>query len=1044
MRCPKCQAENSETKKFCGECGTQLTKAEPIQGSGTPTDDISMPTKTIETVKEKLTTGATFARRYQIIEELGRGGMGRVYKAMDTEINEKVALKLITPEIAKDKKTIERFRNELKFARKIRHKNVCQMYDLSKEEESYYITMEYVRGDDLKGMIRRMGRFSAGQAITIAKQVCNGLAEAHKLGVIHRDLKPQNIMIDQDGNARIMDFGIARSLKGRGITGAGVMIGTPEYMSPEQVEGKETDRRSDIYSLGVILFEMVTGKTPFQGDTPFTIGVKHKSEIPQDPKELNNQISAELSQIILRCLEKDKEKRFQNAQDLQNYLQNIEKGLPTVEKIRPDRKSLTSREFTVKFNLKKLFIPALIAVAVIIAVIVILQLFPQKKAGPAFISDKPSLAVMYFKNNTGDEGLDHWREMLANLFIADLTQSKHIRVLSEDKLFNILTQLKQTDAKTYSSEVLNQVAAQGRVDHILQGAYAKAGDEFRINVILQNAETLENISSESISGKGEQSIFSLVDELTRRIKKNFALSPEEITDDIDKDVGIVTTSSPEAYRYYIEGIKHDTKGEYRKVIESMQKAVEIDPEFASAYLVMSYSYGNLSYKAEEQKYMQKAMELSDRLSDREKYLIQGAFYLRSEKTYDKALEVFQKLIKLYPDDISGNNYLGILYSRLGEQEEALKYYGAALKNGTEDVAIYANQTGSYRDLGLYDKAIEVCENYIKNFRDSAVIRRYLALIYREQGNYEQALLEVDKAFSLSGDYWENIRRKGDVYLYMGDWENAEQEYSKLLAKEEIIARGFNTMRMQSLDLLKGKFRAYKEKSKEWVERLKSLGQPTWAMAMRSKLAYIERRLDNPESALKELKKVWATAIEEENSTFQRFQRETLRDMGLVYLELNSISETQKTADRLKEMTEQAPNNKHIKDYYYLMGMIELKKKNYPEACKFIKKGLFLLTAHSELNLVYTSALGLAFYTAGDLEKAAEEYERLAYLNVGRFDYGDIYTKSFYMLGKIYEDMSLKGKAIENYEKFLELWKDADSGLTELKDAKERLAALKSK
>lgn len=186
MRCPTCQAENSETKKFCGECGTQLTQAEPVQGPAPPADDISLPTKTFEAVKEELTTGATFARRYQIIEELGRGGMGRVYKAMDTEINEKVALKLITPEIAKDKNTINRFRNELKFARKIRHQNVCQMYDLNKEAESYYITMEYVRGDDLKGMIRRMGGFSAAQAITIAKQVCNGLGEAHKLGVINK------------------------------------------------------------------------------------------------------------------------------------------------------------------------------------------------------------------------------------------------------------------------------------------------------------------------------------------------------------------------------------------------------------------------------------------------------------------------------------------------------------------------------------------------------------------------------------------------------------------------------------------------------------------------------------------------------------------------------------------------------------------------------------------------------------------------------------------------------------------------------------------
>ena len=173
-----------------------------------------------------------------------------------------MALKLLNPEIAADEKAIERFRNELKYARKISHRNVCRMFDLSEEEGTQYITMEYVPGEDLKGTIRRVGQLSVGKAISISKQVCEGLAEAHRLGVVHRDLKPQNIMVDREGNARIMDFGIARSIKTKGITGTGVMIGTPDYMSPEQVEGKEVDHRSDIYALGVILYEMVTKLLP--------------------------------------------------------------------------------------------------------------------------------------------------------------------------------------------------------------------------------------------------------------------------------------------------------------------------------------------------------------------------------------------------------------------------------------------------------------------------------------------------------------------------------------------------------------------------------------------------------------------------------------------------------------------------------------------------------------------------------------------------------------------------------------------------------------
>jgi serine/threonine protein kinase len=223
-RCPACRFDNPDTAKFCGECGTALPAGQ---------DRIPSVTETYRAPVRELTTGSTFAGRYQVIEELGHGGMGKVYKVFDTQIKEKVALKVLRPEIALDKDTVERFSNELKLARRISHRNVCRMFDLGKSEGTTFLTMEFVPGEDLKKLIRKMGQIGVGRAVSIAKQVCEGLAEAHHLSVIHRDLKPQNIMVDEDGNARIMDFGIARSLKGKGITGAGVMIGTPDYMSPE-------------------------------------------------------------------------------------------------------------------------------------------------------------------------------------------------------------------------------------------------------------------------------------------------------------------------------------------------------------------------------------------------------------------------------------------------------------------------------------------------------------------------------------------------------------------------------------------------------------------------------------------------------------------------------------------------------------------------------------------------------------------------------------------------------------------------------------------
>jgi len=270
VECPKCKTENTSDSEFCKKCATPLPSSKDIPV-----------TETMETPTEELTRGTVFADRYEIIEELGKGGMGKVYRVEDKKIKEEVALKLIKPEIASDKKTIARFSNELKMARKIAHRNVCKMYDLGEEKGTHYITMEYVPGEDLKSFIRRAELLSAGKAVFIANQVVEGLTEAHRLGVIHRDLKPQNIMIDEEGNARIMDFGIARAVRGKGITAAGVIVGTPEYMSPEQAEVKEVDQRSDIYSLGVILYEMVTGRVPFEGETALGIAMKHKSEMPK-------------------------------------------------------------------------------------------------------------------------------------------------------------------------------------------------------------------------------------------------------------------------------------------------------------------------------------------------------------------------------------------------------------------------------------------------------------------------------------------------------------------------------------------------------------------------------------------------------------------------------------------------------------------------------------------------------------------------------------------------------------------------------------------
>lgn len=297
-------------------------------------------TTTVFVPISKLIRGTIFAGRYEIIEELGKGGMGKVYRVLDRKIDEEVALKLLSPEYFHQEDAIARFRDELKLARKITQKNVCRMYHLEEEEGSYYITMEYIPGENLKDLIKREKRLPVKRAIFLAKQFCEGLAEAHRLDVIHRDLKSKNIMIDTDGNVRILDFGIAFSLREGDETTEGILIGSPHYMSPEQAAGEVSGPRSDIYSLGVILYEMVTGRLPFEGETALALIRKHKTELPSDPRDHNDLLPEDLSRVILKCLEKEKERRYQTAEDILSELEKIERGIPVV--IEPERSHLPS------------------------------------------------------------------------------------------------------------------------------------------------------------------------------------------------------------------------------------------------------------------------------------------------------------------------------------------------------------------------------------------------------------------------------------------------------------------------------------------------------------------------------------------------------------------------------------------------------------------------------------------------------------------------------------------------------------------------------
>ena len=724
MKCPHCQAENPDGTRYCGNC------AAPLSPAGA--DGVSL-TKTLVTPQPAVSKDAVIAGKYRVIEELGRGGMGIVYKAEDTRLKRPVALKFLPPELVHIPEIKDRFMREAQAAAALDHPNICTVYEFDQAEDKAFISMAYIEGQSLRKRIDS-GPLELEEALRIATQVAEGLQEAHKRGIVHRDIKSANIMIDARGQAKVMDFGLARVAGATLMTREGTTMGTVTYMSPEQAQGKEVDHRTDIWSFGVVLYEMLTGELPFKGEHEQAIIHSILKDKPKSITEQKAEIPPSIEQIVFRAIEKDPDKRYQGTDELIDDLKSISAGIvPEEIRVRLRREKLRRR--------RKAILYAGAGGLVILAAVLILTFFPGRAEAIN------SIAVLPLENLTGNVEQEYFVDGVTDELIGQLGQISGLRrVISRTSIM----QYKNTE------KTVPEIAQELNVDAILEGAVYQIGENISIKLQLFDALPEERSLWTTRYDRPKTDVLVMCNEIASAIADNIRI-PLTV-DETSRFAGArqVNTEAYEAYLKGMLGLMRLNPEDIETGRHYLEIALEKDPDFALAhagianYWCLQQVMGSLPPSETTPLFRaatQRAVDLDPTLAEVQ-YV--DAFVKWFSWDWSGAEEAFKRAIEINPNYPEARAQYSQLLAILKRPEEAIVQAQKAVELDPFNPVIAGLYGSTFSMVGRYDEGMAMAHKELRMSPNSSLGRQILWWGHHYKGEYDQAYEGAKAYFTAMG------------------------------------------------------------------------------------------------------------------------------------------------------------------------------------------------------------------------------------------------------------------------------------------------------